>query len=386
MNSKSKLAIGLMTGTSLDGLDVALCRIAGCGVKTEVELLDFQCIAIEETLRNKIKRACSPTESSSRLICSLDFELGYLYSDAVKMICSKNNLEFKEIAYVASHGQTIYHLPNPKEGEYASTLQIGQTSIISYQTGIPVISNFRVMDMAANGQGAPLVSYSDFILYRKYNKNIALQNIGGISNVTFFKKGSSLNQVIAFDTGVGNMMIDEAMQHFFNKDYDANGEIAAKGNIVKSLQCELRNHPYLDKKLPKTTGREEFGKEFTLKLLERYQSEKAEDIICTLTDFCAYTIAYAYKKYLEDVEMVVVSGGGAYNKSLMRMLKEYLDTKEIYTQEDLGFNSNAKEAIAFVILGNETLNHNPSNVPSVTNADRPVVLGMITPGDRYEKQ
>lgn len=378
--AKSKYAIGLMTGTSLDGLDIALCKIKNFGKETEIELIDYQCLDIDVNLKDKIKDACSLEKSNSRLICSLDFELGYWYFKGVEYICNKNGLKYDEIDFVASHGQTIYHLPNPNDNEFASTLQIGQSSIISYNTGIKVVSNFRVMDMAAKGQGAPLVAYSDFILFGKYQKNIALQNIGGIGNVTYLKKNAELEDVIAFDTGVGNMMIDEAMQQLYGLAYDKNGDIAKSGKIITSLQAELKDHPYLKKPLPKTTGREEFGKEFTLSILERYKKYNKEDIICTLTDFCAYSIAKSYQDFLGQIDMVVVSGGGAYNQCLLKMLGEYLKGVEIKTQEDLGFKSDAKEAIAFVILGNETLNNQTSNVPSATRAERKVILGMITPG------
>ncbi|WP_068449308.1 anhydro-N-acetylmuramic acid kinase AnmK [Caviibacter abscessus] len=371
-------AIGLMTGTSLDGLDVALCDIKGSFLDTKVKLIDFICLDIKDELRNKIKNACSEEKSNNKLICSLDFELGYFYLEGVKKIIKKNNLKYSDIAFVASHGQTIYHLPYPKEGFYSSTLQIGQASIISYNTGIKTISNFRVMDIAAGGQGAPLVPYADYILYSSKTKNIALQNIGGISNVTYLKSNGTLEDIFAFDNGPGNMIINEAMKSLYNLEYDNKGEIALKGKLIDKLLNELLKHPYLEKIPPKSTGREEFGKQYVDLLLEKYKNEKSEDIIHTFTLFTAICIRDSYMKFFTKMpDKVIISGGGAFNDTLMNMLKTLLGKCEVCTQEELGYFSDAKEAIAFVILGNETLHNRPSNVPSATGSKKRVILGTI---------
>lgn len=371
-------AIGLMTGTSLDGLDIALCDIEGYGINTKIKLVDFICIEIDEKLREKIKDACNEEKSNNKLICSLDFELGYFYLEGVKKIIEKNNLSFEDISFVASHGQTIYHLPYPENEYYSSTLQIGQPSIIAYNTGIKVIFNFRVMDMASGGQGAPLVPYTDYILYSSKEKNIALQNIGGISNVTYLKKNGKLEEILAFDNGPGNMMINEAMKILYNLNYDNKGEIAAKGKKIENLINELLEHPYLKKKPPKSTGREEFGKQYVEKLLEKYKNEKKEDIIYTFTLFTALCIKNSYNEYFDEMpEKVIIGGGGAFNNRLMELIKKHLEGIEVCTQEEEGYLSEAKEAMAFVILGNETLNNKPSNVCSATGAEKRVVLGMI---------
>lgn len=371
-------AIGLMTGTSLDGLDVALCDISGSYLDTKVKLIDFLCLEISDELREKIKMACSEESSNNKLICSLDFELGYFYLEGVKKIIEKNGLSYKDIGFVASHGQTIYHLPYPDKGFYSSTLQIGQPSIISYNTGIKVVFNFRVMDVAASGQGAPLVPYTDFILYSDKERNVALQNIGGISNVTYLKKNGTLEDVFAFDNGPGNMMINEAMKSLYNLEYDDNGKVAASGKVIDELINELLGHPYLDKKPPKSTGREEFGKQFVDNLLKKYSNERSEDIVHTFTLFTALCIKNSYENFFEVMpDRMVVGGGGAFNGTLMKLLKEHLKGVEVCTQEDLGYLSDAKEAVAFIILGNETLNNKPSNVPSATGSNKKVILGMI---------
>lgn len=364
-------AIGLMTGTSLDGLDVALCDITGCYKSTQVKLVDFLCVPIDEELQQKIKQACDEKKSNNKLICTLDFELGKLYLKGVQAIIQKNHLKNEDIAFVASHGQTIYHYP---VGDTPSTLQIGQPSFITYHTGIKVIFNFRVMDMVAKGQGAPLVPYVDYLLYQNDKKSMALQNIGGISNVTFLEKGKSIENVIAFDNGPGNMMINEAMKVFYQKDYDKNGEIARSGVLVESLMDELKNHPYLQVKPPKSTGREAFGEFYAKRLLEKYYLEKPENIIHTLTAFTAFCIADSYKRFLNEIpDCLIVSGGGAHNAFLMELIQKELPDVEVSVHPF----TDAKEAVAFAILGNEYLHDIPANVPSATGAEASVILGMV---------
>lgn len=369
------LAIGLMSGTSLDGIDVALCEVNGFGENTSIKCIDFIVHPIPENTKDKIRRACLSAGFSTRDVCSLNFEFGKVCSEAVRKIKEKNNLKDEDISFVASHGQTIYHLPHPSIDEVASTLQIGEPAILAYDHRVKVIANFRVMDMAAGGQGAPLVPYSERILYGKKGKIIALQNIGGIGNLTVIND----KEVIAFDTGPGNMMIDQAMKNFYHKNYDEEGKIAASGTCIEPLLRELMSHPFLDRKPPKTTGREEFGQQFVEEILERYPNEKPEDIVCTFTQFTANSIAYNYQHHFECLpDEIIVGGGGAYNKTLCAMLRKELPTVVIKTQEDLGLSSEAKEAIAFVILGNETIHHQPSNELGATGAKKQVILGTIT--------
>lgn len=237
--------------------------------------------------------------------------------------------------------------------------------------------------MAAKGEGAPLVPYSEQVLYQKENECIALQNIGGIGNVSVLPPIHSDLPLIAFDTGPGNMMIDEAMLQLYNLPYDSQGEIASVGTINEVMLEELMSHPYMDQDIPKTTGREMFGQSFTLDLLKRYTTLSKEDIIATITMFTAKSIAKNYKQFLlptYPIQKVIVGGGGAYNKTLMKFIQEELPNIKVMTQEDLGFSSAAKEAIAFVVMGNETLHRNPSNVPSATGAKEPVILGNLTFG------
>ncbi len=284
---------------------------------------------------------------------------------------------------IGSHGQTIYHQPKPEGNMIASTLQIGEPAVIAYDTNTTVISNFRTMDMAAGGQGAPLVPYSEVILYRDPSKNRLLQNIGGIGNVTVIPSQKSDQNVIAFDTGPGNMIIDEVCQRLFQLPYDQNGEIAEQGEVVDEILTYCMNHPFLKMNPPKSTGREQFGEEFVSQLLKRYEKYSKENILTTVTMFTASSIVYHYKEFIlpyYEIAEVILGGGGSYNDTLVEMIRYGLKDEKctIFIQEDIGYSSEAKEAIAFAILANETYHRNPSNVPSATGAKKSVVLGNVT--------
>lgn len=375
-------AVGLMSGTSLDGIDAALVEIDNFGKKTKIKLIEFITISIPLDVKDEIKRACSEEQSSVDLICSLNFKLGYLFAEATKNVCNKAGITLENLDFIASHGQTIYHLPKSRDSFIPSTLQIGEPAIIAYETGVKVVSNFRVMDMASGGEGAPLVPYSEYIIYGSDEENIALQNIGGIGNVTVIPKGGDINSIFAFDTGPGNMIIDEVCQRLFKLNYDEDGKIAANGEIQNDILDDLMSHSYINAFPPKTTGREEFGQQFVDELLKKYNNKKPEDILSTVTMFTAKSIAVNYKNFIMNkvnLNKVIIGGGGAHNKTLLSYLKNELPNVSIVTQDDIGLSSDAKEAIAFVILGNETLNNNFSNVPSATGAKEKVILGNITP-------
>ena len=375
-------AVGLMSGTSLDGIDAALVEINGQGKNTKVNLIEFMTLSLPSDVKEEIKAACSEEKSSVDLICSLNFKLGYLFADATKKVCKKAGMDIEKLDFIASHGQTIYHLPKNKANLVSSTLQIGEPAVIAYETGIRVISNFRVMDMASGGEGAPLVPYSEYVIYGSNDENVALQNIGGIGNVTVIPKGGDIDRIFAFDTGPGNMIIDEVCLRLFNLAYDADGKIAATGKVQADMLEDLMSHPYIYSIPPKTTGREDFGQQFVDKVLKKYSKRNSEDILSTVTMFTAKSIAENYKKFILDkikLNKVVIGGGGAHNKTLLAYLREELPNITIVTQDDIGFSSDAKEAVAFVILGNETLHSSFSNVPSATGAKEKVILGNITP-------
>lgn len=374
--------VGIMSGTSLDGIDTVLVKIDGYSTNTKIEVIAYNEYPLQEEIVDKIKLACSDEQSHAELICSLNFELGYLFAKAVKVLLDKAHFPIEKLNYIASHGQTIYHTPEKKGLSIPSTLQIGEAAMIAYELKTTVISNFRVMDMASGGQGAPLVPYSEYILYSQPKQNIVLQNIGGIGNLTFLNGSLNIDDVFAFDTGPGNMMINEACHILYGIPYDNHGSIAKKGKIIFSLLDELMRHPYLQRTSPKSTGREDFGEAFVKDILFRYQKYKREDIIATFTLYTAKTIAFHYQRDILSqyhIDKVIIGGGGSHNDTLMDFIKNELSPISVYTQDELGYSSDAKEAIAFAILGNETLHQHYSNVKSSTGAKRNVILGQITP-------
>ncbi|MDA1762780.1 anhydro-N-acetylmuramic acid kinase AnmK [Bacillus cereus] len=374
---------GVMSGTSLDGIDVALVHIEGSGVDSKVELIHFTTVPFCSDIKNEIQQALSIENSNVQLICSLNFKLGLCFANAVKEVCKKANFPLEQLDLIGSHGQTIYHQPAPEVNIISSTLQIGEPAVIAYEMDTTVISNFRTMDMAAGGQGAPLVPYSEIILYRHQTKNRLLQNIGGIGNVTVIPTHLSDKSVIAFDTGPGNMIIDEVCQRLFQLPYDQNGRSAKQGVVVDEILTYCMNHPFLNMKPPKSTGREQFGREFVSELLQRFKKHNKENILKSVTMFTASSIVHHYQEFIfpyYEIDEVILGGGGSYNRTLVEMIRYGLKEEKckIFIQEDLGYSSEAKEAIAFAILANETYHRNPGNVPSATGAKNSVILGNVT--------
>lgn len=372
--------VGLMSGTSLDGVDAALVEITGTGATLTCELIDCLTLEFSPEFREKIQFVMDENNASLQALCSLNFELGTVFADAVKAVCEKNQLPLSELDLIGSHGQTIYHYPQPGLGLFASTLQIGEPSVIAYACQTPVVSNFRSMDIAAGGQGAPLVPYSEFILYRGA-KGRLLQNIGGIGNVTVLPRRATIHDLIAFDTGPGNMIIDACMLALYGRAYDAGGEIAASGRVDEQLLADLMTHPYLAQQPPKSTGREQFGQAYVEQLLANHVAMKPENLIATVTAFSAKSIALHYHRDIfphYEIDEIIIGGGGSLNPTLLAMLQAEVGTIPVLTNEAIGFDSNAKEALAFAILANETWHQTPSNIISATGAKTQVVLGNIT--------
>ncbi|SCZ02011.1 anhydro-N-acetylmuramic acid kinase AnmK [Alkaliphilus peptidifermentans] len=378
VNKDKKLVIGLMSGTSIDGIDCALVLIEDVGLNSKVTLKGFKNYAIDLDTKNEILECCSIETSNVEKICKLNFKVGNILADAVIQLCKDMKISLWDIDLIGSHGQTIYHIPQN------STLQIGEAAVISEKTGIPVVSDFRVGDVAAGGHGAPLVPYTEFILYRHEEKTRMLQNIGGIGNVTLLPKGSVIDEIKAFDTGPGNMIIDYLIYELTGgaMKYDTDGRIAAKGSVDKLLLSELMKHPYMEYKPPKSTGRETFGRDYSKALLSNCLARgmTMEDIVATATAFTVESIIYHYETYIYPyyhVDEIIVGGGGSYNNTIMKMLREKCKGISVFTQEDMGLSSDAKEAIAFAILANEAVHGNNNNIPGVTGARNPVVMGKF---------
>ncbi len=387
---ESRNVIGLMSGTSCDGIDACLVKITGNGLSSKVDIIGFETYPYKNEIRKLIfEVSCKETGTVDK-ICQLNFTLGKLFADAARKIAEKLSVPLSEIDIVGSHGQTIYHVSSLKESNDKcdrSTLQIGEPSVIAQETGVTTVADFRTRDIAAGGEGAPLVPYADLVLFGRDEIGRAIQNIGGISNVTFLPAGGSINEIIAFDNGPGNMIIDRFAEIITNGKlkYDKNGELASKGRLDQGLLERLCTHPYLSKHPPKSTGREDFGIQFSDSLYKELKQDGIDvhDAIATITAFTAKSISDSYSKYIQPsykICEVVVSGGGVCNPVLFQFLKDYLVDISIRKVDDFGIPSGAKEALAFAILANETVSGNPGNVPSATGAKESVVLGKIIPG------
>ncbi|MFW5889160.1 MAG: anhydro-N-acetylmuramic acid kinase AnmK [Bacillota bacterium] len=376
-----KLAISMMSGTSLDGIDILLGGIEGSKESTTVNVIHTKTYPYEDKLLKKIKNAISLTDSTSKLLCSLNYELAEAYSKCVFAFCEEFKIDIAKIDFIANHGQTIYHIAENETGYVKSSLQLGDGSVLANLTNTLVVANFRMADIARGGNGAPLVPYANYVLFKDKCKNRVLQNIGGIANLTYLPKNCKIDDIIAFDNGPGNMMIDYAMQVLFNKKYDEFGLIAKTGSIIKDMFDEVINHPYFTKQPPKSTGRELFGKEYCDYLLNKYQNFAKADLICTFTNISAYTIAKSYQNFLDNSKIaeIIISGGGAKNKTLIDLIKDYSNIKAVYVLEDYGYDSDYFEALAFLILANETLLGNPTNIPKATGANDYALLGQISP-------
>ncbi|MCY9657668.1 anhydro-N-acetylmuramic acid kinase [Paenibacillus chondroitinus] len=393
LNQTSLTVAGIMSGTSLDGIDVAIVRIDGSGIDAKVKLLHFESFSYEEEVREKLKQLCSIDHSNVALLCGMNFAIAERFADAVVQTVKAAGMKMEEIDLISTHGQTVWHIPVADEADPylpKSTLQIGDLSVIAKRTGRVVVGDFRTADMAVGGQGAPLAPYGDFIMFRDAAKGRILQNIGGIGNCTAIPAQgadatmSDASELIAFDTGPGNMIMDQVVYELSEGrlTYDADGAWAARGQVHTELLEEMLAHPYFAQLPPKTTGRELFGKAYTAAWLKSALARGVahEDIVATATAFTAHSIARAYKDFVLphcSIAEVIVSGGGARNRTLLNMMQELLPEQAILTSDELGISGDAKEAILFALLGNDFIHGVPNNLPSATGAERLTVMGKL---------
>jgi len=380
--------IGLMSGTSADGVDAALVEV-GPGNPPALKHIYSTVFPYPPDLRQRILQLATPPGGSATDVCRLNAYLGELFAQAALDVCRRARLAPETVDLIGSHGQTIRHLPIPrKEGDFtvASTLQIGEPAVIAERTGITTVANFRTRDVAAGGQGAPLTPIAHYVMFRDAQKGRAVLNLGGIANVTAIPAGASPAQIVAFDTGPGNVLLDEAAFRVTRgkTDYDANGELAAVGRVSAETLKWMLTHPFFKKAPPKSTGREDFGPSYLDEVNRKAPSLSPADLLATLTAFTAETVALGFREFIlpkMKIDEVAITGGGGRNPVLRKMLAERLAPAALVEPDALGFPGRAIEAGAFAFLAYLTWHGRPGNVPAATGASRPVVLGAIVMGN-----
>ena len=394
LKKDKKHVIGLMSGTSVDGIDAAIVEITGHNLETAVNLIAFETFPFPPDVPQRILALCQPDTSRVDDICEMNFYIGYLFAEAAKHVLQKSGMRPSDIDLIGSHGQTIHHLPGDpntisphrtaRNIKNPSTLQIGEPAVIAHETGIPTIADFRVADMAAGGQGAPLVSYPDYLLFRDSAKTVGLLNIGGIANLTVLPANGTIDSVCAADTGPGNMCIDAVITKITQgvARYDKAGQRAARGTPHQPLINEWLKHPFFHLPPPKTTGREMFGHTYAMECLEacRKHDLSDNDCIATLTELTVQTITGYIAQFItrqNPIDTLYVSGGGVHNQTIMQRLGELLADTLVEPVDNSGISADAKEAIAFAILANEALHGNAGNLPSATGASVRKVLGKF---------
>lgn len=380
---KTRKVIGLMSGTSVDGIDAALVEITGNGRDTRLKQIDFRSTSFPAGFKEFVMKNSQIGTSDVADIARLNFLIAQLYADAVSELCLQAGIRPADVDLIGSHGQTIHHLPDVAEmygKKVRATLQIGDPSVLAKLTGIVTIGDFRVGDVALGGQGAPLVPYFDYVLFSSKDTSRGLLNIGGIANITFLSKGCDADDVLAFDTGPGNMVIDQLVKRLFGKEYDIDGSIAFSGKIQGDIIDDLMKDDFIRMVPPKSTGREHYGDSFVSSLLSRYGNRKKEDLVTTLSEFTSKSVYANYLLFVKtrgEIDELFVSGGGAHNFFIMESLRRHFAGVSVRVAEDIGISSDAKEAVCFAVLANELMSGNKTNLPSVTGASRRTLLGKI---------
>ncbi len=381
--------IGLMSGTSADGIDAALLEIEPGKALPKLRLLQSTILPFPGGLRERILRAADDCPGGAAELCHLNAYLGELFAEAARTVARRARVPMSHVALIGSHGQTIAHHPAPKAVDgvsVRSTLQLGEPSIIAERTGVTTVADFRPRDLAAGGEGAPLTPYLHAVLFRHPQRGRLVLNLGGIANLTFLPKGHGLREIRAFDTGPGNVLIDGLMARLTGGAVgtDLTGRIAAAGQVEPRLLRWLMAHPYLSRRPPKSTGRENFGPGLIDALLCRAAARRTaeEDLVATVTAFTAESVALHVRRDLpaDAAAEVIICGGGAENPTLLKRLQEALPECRLLTAADAGFPGRAIEASAFALLAYLTAHGLPGNLPPITGAAHPAILGKIVPG------
>ena len=377
---------GLISGTSMDGIDVAVVRIRGTGSRIRLHLETFQTVSYPARVRRALLGCCNARGISVAEISQLNFLVGELFARAVERTCAASRIPLRSLSLIGSHGQTIYHQGQARNTHgfaVASTLQIGEPAIIAERTGVPTVADFRTADMAAGGMGAPLAPFLDYLIYRHPRRGRAALNIGGIANVTLIPPGAAPADVVALDTGPGNMVLDALVECFTGgrRHFDRGGQMAARGRVRQALLRRLLRHPFFRRPAPRTAGREEFGREFVAALLR--EKLPPQDLLATATALTADSIAAAIGRFAPGpIDDLVVSGGGVHNRFLMERLAAALPLRTL-TGEKFGTPGDAKEAVLFAVLAYHAFRKIPANLPSATGARHAAILGKVVyPGPK----
>jgi len=384
------LVVGLISGTSMDGITAALVEIeqgaSGDALDLDVRLLSWLNRAYPPQVKQKL--LVLREEGSVPELCALNFLLGEYFAEAALAVIDQAGKSPAEVALIGNHGQTVCHLPqrlvDPEFG-VPSTLQIGESDVIVERTGITTVGDFRTRDMAASGEAAPLIPYVDYVLFRSDTRSRVLLNLGGIANVTYLPAAAKLDDVVAFDTGPASMLIDGVVEHLTRgqKAFDENGAMAAQGVVDESFLKTLMQHPFVHLAPPKSTGREEFGRDFLREVLQRAEVAQLEgnDLVATVTAFSAASLVLNCQSFLDEFDALIVGGGGAHNGALIDMIKARVGKVKVMTTQALGIPVEAKEAVGFAILGYQAFHGRTNNLPSATGAAHPVVMGKLSPAD-----
>jgi anhydro-N-acetylmuramic acid kinase len=383
---EERLAVGLMAGTSLDGVDAALVQLTGPWERPKVKLLKFATVAYPGELHDRLLYIAGGGLTNAADISELNFRVGEAFGRAALQVCRSARLKPERLSVIGSHGQTIFHRGSTDGKIWASTLQIGEPALIARFAGVPVVADFRTADLAAGGEGAPLMPMVDYLLLRDARHGTVALNVGGIANVTLIPVRARPVDVFGFDTGPGNMVMDAVVRHFTGgtEAYDAGGRTAARGQVIEPVLHLALAHPFFRRRPPKSAGREQFGSKFVTRYFLGRSKAPYEDLLRTAGELTAYSIAHALQQFVfprhapgRSLHRLVISGGGAHNRLLVERLRELLPALRLQFSDAYGVPVDAKEAIAFAILAERTLYGLAGNLPSVTGAKRSVVLGKV---------
>ena len=379
---------GVMSGTSLDGVDVAIANLKGHGRKLQITNCYGATYSFPKELQHSLRQSASQEHFSVGELSHLNVRLAYEYADAILSTLNVGGGKLADLDLVGCHGQTIRHLPGQTrfaEKKICSTLQIGDSATLSQLLGVPVIGDFRLADMACGGQGAPLVPYFDYVIFTHDTETRGCLNLGGVANLTILPPNAQTDELMGFDTGPGNMMIDALCRQYMNLPFDEGGRIAMSGTVNEFLLAELLQDSYLLDTPPKSTGREYLNHTFLQRFLDCSRQMSSEDLIATATALTAASIWQAYVEFVQpsySLDRLIVSGGGVHNQTLLGFLKDYFSRSDtvvhIESTNSYGIDIDSKEALCFAVLAHETANGIPTSIPSVTGADRPAILGKLS--------